>query len=126
MPAGNSYRPPAVVALPDEIDLTNREVAYDQLYAAFAAGASVVIADLSGTSFCDCASLRRLVMVQNRAAAQNAQLRLVIRPGSAVHRLATLIGLDRQLPVYPSVPDAGPPPGHADHSGPGRGRHPVA
>jgi len=38
-------------------------------------------------------------------ASRVGQLRLVIPPGSAVHRLATLIGLDRQLPIYPSVPD---------------------
>jgi anti-anti-sigma factor len=126
MPARHSSRPPAVVVLPDEIDLTNREDAYDQLYAAFSSGASVVIADLTATSFCDCASLRRLVMVKNRAAAQGAQLRLVIPPKSSVHRLATLIGLDRQLPIYPSVHDASLSPGHADHRGLGRDRHPAA
>jgi hypothetical protein len=37
------------VALPAEIDHGNAEHAYDQLYAAFAAGAPIVIADFTAS-----------------------------------------------------------------------------
>jgi anti-anti-sigma factor len=97
---------PVVVALPSQIDFTTQERAYDRLYAAFASGATVVIADLTGTAFCDCASLRHLVTVQHRAAARQAQLRLVIPPGGLVRRLATLMQLNHQLPVYLSLREA--------------------
>jgi len=97
---------PAVVALPCQIDITTQNRAYDRLYAAFTSGATVVIADLTGTDFCDCGSLRRLVAVQQRAAARKAQLRLVIPPGGLIRRLAALMDLDHQLPVYPTLREA--------------------
>jgi anti-anti-sigma regulatory factor len=102
----------AVVALPGQIDLTNAERAYDQLYAAFASGAPVVIADFSATSFCDCSSLRRLLAVQRRAAARGAELRLAIPPGGSVHHLMQLLDLGLRLQVYPGVREAaeGTPP----------------
>ena len=92
---------PVVVALPAEIDLSNQDQACDLLEAAFASGAPVVIADFTGTTFCDCSSLRRLLAVQQRAASA-AQLRLAIPPGSPVRRLADLTGTSRRQPVYPS------------------------
>jgi anti-anti-sigma regulatory factor len=56
---------PVIVALPAEIDLSNAEQVYDQLAAALASGAAVVIADFTGTRFCDCACLNRLLRVHN-------------------------------------------------------------
>jgi anti-anti-sigma regulatory factor len=97
---------PVIVALPPQIDFTSQDQAYDRLYTAFASGAAIVIADFTDTAFCDCASLRHLVTVQYRAAAREAQLRLVIRPGGLVHRLATLMDLYRLLPVYPTLRQA--------------------
>jgi anti-anti-sigma regulatory factor len=91
-----------VVPLAAEIDLTNYELAYDRLYTALVSGAAVVIADFTPTWFCDCASLRRLLAVQQQAAAQGRQLRLVIPPGSPVRRLADLLGLDGQPHIYAS------------------------
>src|SRR5207302_6181841 len=105
---------PVVVALCSQIDFTTQDRAYDRLYAAFASGATVVIADFSDTDFCDCGSLRHLVTVQHRAAARKAQLRVVIPPAGLIRRLAALMNLDRQLAVYPTLREAiaaGPPPG---------------
>jgi anti-anti-sigma factor len=95
-----------VVPLAAEIDLTNSERACGELDAALASGAAVVIADLSSTRFCDCASLRGLLGVQRRAASRGRQLRLVIPAGSPVRRLASLTGLDELLHSYPSVREA--------------------
>lgn len=78
--------PAVIVPLADEIDLTNSEQVYDRLCAAFGSGPEVIIADFTATWFCDCGSLRRLLTVQRRAAAQGSQLRLVIPPGSPVRR----------------------------------------
>lgn len=116
---------PVVVALPSQIDFTTQDPAYDRLYAAFARGAAVVIADLTETDFCDCASLRHLVTVQHRAAARQAQLRLVIPSSGPVRRLAALMDLDHQLAVYPTLQEAvaaGPLP---DLNAPGASR-PIA
>ena len=100
-------RAPVIVALPAEIDLTNREEVFDRLCAAFVSGATVVIADLTATRFCDCASLRCLLTVQHGAAARSGQLLLVIPPGGPVWRVMDLLGLDHQVPVYASPSEAG-------------------
>jgi anti-anti-sigma factor len=98
--------PAVVVPLAAEIDLTNNEQIYNQLYAAFVSGAAVVIADFTATSFCDCSSLRRLLAVQCRAAARGGQLRLVIPLGSPVRRLADLMDMNGRLHIYPSMHEA--------------------
>ena len=95
-----------VVTLAAEIDLTNCERACGQLDAAVACGATVVVADLTSTRFCDCASLRRLLAVQQRAASSGVQLRFVMPSGSPVRRLADLTGLDTAMRIYPSVREA--------------------
>src|SRR5947209_17774790 len=94
---------PVIVELPAEIDLSNAEQVYDRLAAALVAGAAVVIADFTGTRFCDCACLNRLLRVHNQAASHNAQLRLVIPPGAPVREVVKLLGLDQQLPVYANI-----------------------
>ena len=95
-------RAPAVVMLPDEIDVSNAQRVFDQLSSAFAAGATVVIADLTKTVFCDSTGLGTLLKVQRQAAADGGQLRLAISPGGPVRRVFDLMGLDRVLPVYTS------------------------
>ena len=92
-----------IVALPAEVDLSNAEQVYDQLSAALAGGAVVVIADFTGTRFCDCACLNRVLRVYNQAAGRNTRLRLVIPPGAPVREVVKLLGLDQQLPVYAST-----------------------
>ncbi|MBV9445251.1 MAG: STAS domain-containing protein [Streptosporangiaceae bacterium] len=101
-----TQRAAVIVALPAEIDFASQDLAYDRLYAAFAAGAAVVVADFTATTFCDCSSLRRLIAIQHRAAARDAQLRLAIPPGSPVRHTVHLMDLDHLLPVYPSARQA--------------------
>ena len=93
---------PAIVVLPGEIDLSNAQRVFDQLSSVFAAGATVVVADLTATVFCDSTGLGTLLRVQRQAAADGAQLRLAIAPGGPVQRVFDLMGLDRLLPVYTS------------------------
>lgn len=93
----------AVVTIPAEVDLTCQDRVCDRLHAALASATPVVIADFTGTAFCDCSALRCVVQVRHRAAALGAELRLVIPPGGAVHRLAALLEIDRVMPLYSSV-----------------------
>jgi len=106
--------PVVVVPLAGEIDLFNCDQVYDRLYAAFVSGATVVIADFTATSFCDCASLRRLLAVQRRAATQGTQFRLVIPPGNPVQRLAELLGVNGRLHIYPGLHEASLLPASSD------------
>ena len=94
-----------IVALPAEIDLANAGILGRELAAAFVSGVRTVIADLTGTTFCDSAGARMLALVYVQAMDNQADLRLAI-PGSAVRRALELSGLDRVLPVYLSLDDA--------------------
>jgi anti-sigma B factor antagonist len=97
--------PAVIVTLPPEIDMANAGQAGQQLGAAFAPGVKTVIADMSATRFCDSSGISMLVRARQHAAANGAQLRLVV--GSvAVRRAMTLVSLDQLLPIYPSLSQA--------------------
>src|ERR1700735_5316487 len=99
-------RAPAIVRLPAEIDISNAQHVLALLRAVFAAGATVVVADLTSTVFCDTTGLHALMNVQRQGSAGGAQLRLAVAPGGPVHRVLEIMGLDRLVPVYASPDDA--------------------
>jgi len=99
--------PPVIVTLPEEIDLTNSAVTAAELLGTLD-NPSLVIADMTGTTFCDSAGLRMLGTARKRAGASGATLRIVIRPDSPVARTLAILGLDRFLPIYASLRDAMP------------------
>jgi anti-anti-sigma factor len=96
-------RAAVVVAMPGDIDYGTAGQAYGRLYAALTAGAAVVIADFTVTSYCDCTALRYLLAVQDRAAASDAELRLAVPLASPVRRVLRITGLDEQFRLYPSA-----------------------
>jgi anti-anti-sigma factor len=69
---------PVIGTLRAEIDMANDRGVSQQLDCALASGAAVVVADMTGTRFCDSTGLRVLVLAHKQAAAQNTELRLVI------------------------------------------------
>jgi anti-sigma B factor antagonist len=105
-PARATVRP-TVVTLPDEIDAANAESIGEDLQAAFAPGVTVVVADMTATTFCDSLGIRALVWAHKRAAASGAEFRLVV-PSARVLRLLALLGLDGWLAIYPSLQAALP------------------
>jgi anti-sigma B factor antagonist len=103
---------PAVVSLPAEIDVTNADEVLALVTGVLADGVTVIIADLTTTSFCDSAGLRHLLMAHRQAGRAGVQLRLVIPPGSPVRRVTELTGISRFVAVYPTLKlavGAGPP-----------------
>jgi anti-anti-sigma factor len=103
--------PPLVVVLPAEIDLASAPAVSETLLFAISTGPAVVVADLTGTTYCDCAAIRSLCHATGYAAARGTDLRLVI-PAGPVRRVLDLSGRDRQLHVYRAVASAlSAPPG---------------
>ena len=96
-------RPPVIVTLPTEIDATNHDSVHDQLAAACAPGVTTVIADLTGTTFCDSAGFRVLVLAHRTTDGSGAQLRVAVTPGGSVSRMLQVLDLERVLSVYPSL-----------------------
>jgi anti-anti-sigma factor len=91
-----------VVTLPGEIDMVNADRVGEELNAAFGPGVGTVIADMSGTRFCDTSGIHALVMAHQRAKASNSQFRVVVRPGE-VRRVLEILHLDTVLAVYPRL-----------------------
>ncbi|HEU5385531.1 MAG TPA: STAS domain-containing protein [Streptosporangiaceae bacterium] len=103
---------PAVVSLPAEIDVINADEILSLVTAALTPGVTVVIANLTGTRFCDSAGLRHLLLAHRQAARAGVQLRLVVPPDGAVGRVTELTGISRFVAVYPTLQlaaDAGAP-----------------
>lgn len=97
---------PVIVVLPAEIDVTNCDEVLAQLAAAFTPGVSLVIADMTSTSFCDTSGVRALVDANNRALTDEIGFRLAIPPEGAVRRVLELTGIIRLLPVYVGLDEA--------------------
>jgi anti-sigma B factor antagonist len=95
----------AAVILPAEIDITNASQVGQELIAAIQPGVTVLIADMTGTVFCDCSGMTALARVHQVAAGKGAELRLVIT-ARAVLRVFTLNGADQVFKIYPSLPIA--------------------
>src|SRR5262249_20948478 len=104
-----SWARPVVVTMPAEIDITNADRIGAALSAAIASGAGIVVADMTGTTFCNSSGISMLVLAHRQAAANGAELRPVV-PSAAVLRALKLVRIDCLLPIYPSL-DAALTPG---------------
>ena len=101
-----------VVTMPAEIDVTNADRIGGELSAAIASGAGIVVADMTGTRFCNSSGISMLVLAHRQAAANGAELRLVVL-SAAVLRALKLVRMDCLLPISPSLaaaltPEAAP------------------
>lgn len=112
------HAPPVVVVLPAELDLASARAVTETLIFAISSGPGVVVADLTGTTFCDCAAIRSLCHATEYAAARGTDLRLVI-PAGHVRRVLGLTGRDRELHLYLAITRAlSAPPAAAAHRAP--------
>ena len=92
----------AVVTLPAEIDIANADQVREDLLWVLNQGATLLIADLSTTTFCDSAGVSALARTFRRADANQSEMRLVVST-RAVQRVLALTGVDRMMDIYPSM-----------------------
>jgi len=92
----------AVVTLPAEIDITNADQVREDMLSVLNQGATLLIADLSTTTFCDSAGVGALARTFRRADANQSEMRLVISTRTVL-RVLSLTGVDRLIDIYPSV-----------------------
>lgn len=97
---------PVVVVLPAEIDVTNSEQVYEQLVVALAPGVQTVIADMMSTVFCDSSGVHAIIHAYETAAERDIRIRLAVSSATSVRRVLELIGVNRLMPVYPSLAEA--------------------
>jgi hypothetical protein len=99
---------PAVVTLPVEIELDDASrpgagPAYLALHEAVASGVSMVIADLTGTTFCDYPGFHQLAMIHRQAATGDVQLRLAMPADGVVRRWLEFLAQHRLVRAYPDL-----------------------
>jgi len=92
----------AVVTLPAEIDVTNAGTVQEELLSVMNQGATLLIADMSKTNFCDSAGVSALVRTFRRASGGAETMRLVVST-PAVQRVLSITGVDRLVDTFPSV-----------------------
>lgn len=112
----------AIVTFPGHLDISNVSELRDRLLAVINRGAAVLIADMTGTASCDHAGVEAIARACQRAGINGTQVRLAVT-APVIRRVLSIEGLDRLVPIYPSVEAAtaaGPPPDGATAT-PGRG-----
>ena len=92
-----------VVAPEGDVDLATADVLREELEAA-RAGAQTLVIDLRGVGFMDSSGLRLLVEMQQAAAADGFELR-VVRGAESVQRLLELTGLAARLTLVDDPAD---------------------
>jgi anti-anti-sigma factor len=116
----------AIVSFPGRVDISNADQLRDRLLAVISRGAALLVADMSETASCDHAAIEVVARACQRAAINGTQVRLVVT-APVVRRVLSLEGLDRLVPIYPSVEAAtGPAPGDAAATGPAPGDAGIA
>src|ERR1039457_3088091 len=94
--------PLAVVSLPEHIDVSNAGEIREELLSVINRGATILITDMAATVSYDQAGADAVVRAYQRATANGTQLRLVVT-APIVRRVLSVNGLDRLIPVYPSL-----------------------
>jgi anti-sigma B factor antagonist len=89
-----------VVTVPAEIDAGNADMVRASLLAGLSRAASLMIIDMSATTFCDSAGVQAVIDAYNQAAASHIRIRIV---ATEILRILALTGIDQLIPVYPSL-----------------------
>jgi anti-anti-sigma factor len=100
-----------IVAISGEIDIARAPVLREQLLGLLRPGASRLVIDLSGVTFCDASGLAVLVGVARRADLLGGVLRLAA-PAPLMSTILRLTGLDSRFEIFAAVPEATGAPAH--------------
>jgi anti-anti-sigma factor len=92
----------AVVVLPEHIDLSSADQIREELLSVINRGAAALIVDMTATVSCDYAGADALVRAYQRAVVSGTELQLVVT-AQIVRRVLGLSGIDRLVPIYPSL-----------------------
>ena len=92
----------ALVALPEDIDVSNAGQIREELLSVINRGAEALIVDMTATLSCDHAGAEAVARAYQRAVVSRTELRLVVT-SAVVLRMLGMTGVGRLVPVYPSV-----------------------
>lgn len=90
------------MTLPGQVDVSNAGQIREQLLSLINRGAAALITDMTATLSCDHAEADALMRVYQRAVISGTHLRLVLT-NPILQRVLSVNGLDRLIPIYPSL-----------------------
>jgi anti-sigma B factor antagonist len=93
----------AVAGVAGEIDASNTEWIAARLRALVTNRSQALVVDLSETGYLDSAGIALLFDLGADLHRHQMQLHVVVDEGSPIARMISLTGLDRVVPVHPSV-----------------------
>jgi anti-anti-sigma factor len=105
---------PEIVVFPPEVDISNAACFGVELLVALRPGVGAMIADMTLTAFCDCSGIRELLIANDQARRNLAQLRVVVTT-DAVQRVLHVTGFDQVLDIRSSMAAALTGSGHEDY-----------
>jgi anti-sigma B factor antagonist len=92
----------AIVTLPQHVGESNAAQIREELLRVINRGVTELVIDMTGTAWCDYEGAAAVTRAHQRATASGTQLRLAVT-AETVRRVLALNGLDRLIPVYPSL-----------------------
>jgi anti-sigma B factor antagonist len=95
-----------VARVQGEVDASNVKEIGDRLRALLSNRSLAMIVDLSATTYLDSAGINLLFALGEEMRSRQQRLALVVADPSPIARMITLTGLDRTMPVRPTLPEA--------------------
>jgi anti-anti-sigma factor len=95
-----------VARVQGEVDASNVKEIGDRLRSLLSNRSVAMIVDLSATTYLDSAGINLLFMLAEEMRSRQQRLALVVADPSPIARMVSLTGLDRAMPVHPTLPDA--------------------
>jgi anti-sigma B factor antagonist len=99
--ATRTYGSTVTLTLTGELDLAVADELAHVLHRALAQRPNILVLDLSGVTFVDCAGIRAVVAAQRQTAAHAAHLSIIPAP-ERVHQVFVLAGVAASLPFIHS------------------------
>jgi anti-anti-sigma factor len=97
-----------LVAISGEVDLSNARSLFDTVAASTPDDTSLVVLDLSATTYLDSAGIAGLFRLAERLRIRRQDLRLVVPPGSPIRPVLRLTHLDHVIQVDDALADTLP------------------
>lgn len=94
-----------LVRITGELDLSNARALTDALAHAVPDDVTLVVVDLTGTTYVDSAAIASLFRLSQRLRDRRQDLRLVVPPVSPIRAVVELTRLSQVIPVDESAPD---------------------
>jgi anti-anti-sigma factor len=95
-----------VARVEGEVDASNAHEVGDRLRSLLTNRSVALIVDLSGTTYLDSAGLNLLFALGEELRGRQQRLGLVVAEGSPIARMVALVGLDKAVPVDPTLAEA--------------------